>query len=33
MKIALEFDNKLALVQAVAWHQTSNKPLPEPMMI
>ena len=26
-------DNKPALVQVMAWCQTGNKPLPEPMMI
>ena len=26
------FDNKSALVQVMAWRQTGNKPLPEPMM-
>ena len=26
-------DNKTALVQTRAWRQTSNKPLPEPMLI
>ena len=25
-------DNKPALVQAMAWHRTGNKPLPEPML-
>ena len=25
--------NKPALVQVMAWHQTGDKPLPEPMMI
>ena len=25
-------DNKPALVQAMAWHRTGDKPLPEPMM-
>ena len=25
-------DNKPALVQVMAWHQTGDKPLPEPMM-
>ena len=25
-------NNKQALVQVVAWHQTGNKPLPEPMI-
>ena len=25
-------DNKSALVQVMAWHRTSNKPLPEPML-
>ena len=25
-------DNKLALVQAMAWRRTGDKPLPEPMM-
>ena len=25
-------DNKPALVQVMAWHQTGNKPLPEPML-
>ena len=25
-------DNKLALVQVVAWRQTGDKPLPEPML-
>ena len=24
--------NKLSLVQVLAWHQTGAKPLPEPMM-
>ena len=27
-----QFDNKSALVQAMAWHQTGAKTLPEPMM-
>ena len=27
-----EIDNKSALVQVMAWCQTGNKPLPEPMM-
>ena len=26
------FDNKLALVQVMAWRQTGNRPLPEPML-
>ena len=26
------FDNKPALVQVMAWHQTGDKPLPEPML-
>ena len=26
------FDNKSALVQVMAWCQTGNEPLPEPMM-
>ena len=26
------FDNKSALVQVMAWHQTGDKPLPEPML-
>ena len=25
-------DNKLALVQAMAWHRIDDKPLPEPML-
>ena len=25
-------NNKSALVEAMAWHRTGNKPLPEPMM-
>ena len=25
------FDNKSALVHVMAWHQTGDKPLPEPM--
>ena len=25
-------DNKSALVQVMAWHQTGDKPLPEPML-
>ena len=25
-------DNKLALVQVMAWHRTGDKPLPEPML-
>ena len=28
----VEGDNKSALVQAVAWRRTGDKPLPEPMM-
>ena len=38
MRISLKFvpkspvDNKSALVQVMAWHQTDNKPLPEPML-
>ena len=27
-----QIDNKSALVQVMAWCQTGNKPLPEPMM-
>ena len=26
-------DNKPELVQVMAWHQTGDKPLPEPMLI
>ena len=26
------FDNQAALVQIMAWHQTGNKPLPEPVL-
>ena len=26
------FDNKLALVQVMAWRRTGDKPLPEPML-
>ena len=25
-------ENKLALVQVMTWHQTGNKPIPEPML-
>ena len=25
-------DNKAALIQVTAWHQTNNKPIPEPML-
>ena len=38
IKIPLKFvpmnliDNKLALVQVMAWRRTGDKPLPEPMM-
>ena len=38
IQISLKFvprspnDNKAALVQVMAWHQTGNKPLPEPMI-
>ena len=38
IRISLKFvpkcsiDNKSALVQAMAWCQTDNKPLPEPML-
>ena len=38
MQILLKFadevpiDNKSSLVQVVAWHQTGDKPLPEPML-
>ena len=38
IQISLKFvlmgaiDNKAALVQVMAWSQTGNKPLPEPMM-
>ena len=27
-----QIDNKLALVQVMAWRRTGDKPLPEPMM-
>ena len=27
-----QIDNKPALVQAMAWRRTGNKPLPEPML-
>ena len=33
--ISLKFgpiDNKLALVQVMAWHRIGDKPLPEPML-
>ena len=39
IQISLKFvprspiDNKLALVQAMAWRRTGDKPLPEPMLI
>ena len=39
IRISLKFvprsliDNKLALVQVMAWHRTGDKPLPEPMLI
>ena len=39
IKISLKFvprspiDNKPALVQVMAWHQTGDKPLCEPMLI
>ena len=39
IQISLKFvpkspiDNKSALVQVMAWRQTGDKPLPEPMMI
>ena len=29
----IPFDNKSALVWVMAWYQTGNKPLPEPMLI
>ena len=34
IRISLKFpiDNKPASVQVMAWHQTSDKPLPEPML-
>ena len=38
IRISLKFvpngpiDNKLPLVQVMAWHWTDDKPLPEPMM-
>ena len=38
IRVSLEFisrspiDNKLALVQVMAWSWTGNKPLPEPML-
>ena len=38
IQISLKFvsegpiDNKAALVQVMAWRQTGNKPLPEPML-
>ena len=38
IKISLKFvpkspiDNKPALVEIMAWHQTGDKPLPAPMM-
>ena len=38
LRISLKFvpqsliNNKPALVQVIAWHQTGNKPLPEPML-
>ena len=38
IRISLKFipegsiDNKAALVQVMPWHQTGDKPLPEPMM-
>ena len=38
IQISLKFvprgsiDNKPALVHVMAWHQTGNKPLPEPML-
>ena len=38
IKVSLKFlprsliDNKPALVQVMAWHQTGDKPLPEPML-
>ena len=37
-KISLKYvprspiDNKLAVVQAIAWRRTGDKPLPEPML-
>ena len=39
IRISLKFvpkgriDNKAALVQVMAWHQTGNRPLTEPMLI
>ena len=29
----IPFDNKSALVWVMAWYQTGDKPLPEPMLI
>ena len=32
IKISLKIDDKAALVQAIAWRQTGDNPLPEPML-